>query len=77
MLSPSLSNNYSGFLCHVACYFYSKYNIGDIYPLFDAFYVRISAILKWKTKLPHANFPKTTLGRCSILLNFIYSHFKF
>ena len=40
------------------------------------FYVRISTVLKWKTLLPHKNFPNTALGWCSILLNFIYSHFK-
>ena len=65
-LSPSLSNNYSGFLCHVTFYIYSKYNIGAIYPSFDIFYLRIRAVLKWKTLLPHINFPKTTLLRCSV-----------
>ena len=41
-------------------------NIGHKYPSFDMFYLRISAILKWKTLLPHKYFPKTTLGRCCI-----------
>ena len=45
-LSPSLSNNHSGFLCHVTLCIYSKYNIGAIYSLFDVFYQRISAVLK-------------------------------
>ena len=65
-LSPSLSNNHSGFLCHVTFYIYSKYNIGAIYPSFDVFYLRIRVVLKWKPLLPHINFPKTTLVRCSV-----------
>ena len=65
-LSPSLSNNHSGFLCHVTFYIYSKYNIGAIYPSFNAFYLRKSAVLKWKTLWPDINFPKTTLVRCSV-----------
>ena len=65
-LSPSLSNNHSGFLCHVTFYIYSKYNIGTIYPLFDILYLRIRAVLKWKTLLPLINFPNTTLVRCSV-----------
>ena len=36
--------------------FYSNYTIGDIYPSFNAFYLRKSAVLKWKTLLPHINF---------------------
>ena len=64
--SPSLSNNHSGFLCHVTFCIYSKYNMGAIYPSFDVFYLRIIAVLKWKTLLPHINFPKTTLVRCSL-----------
>ena len=55
-ISPSLSNNHSGFLWHVTFYFYSKYIIGDIYPSFDAFYLRIRAVLKCKTLLPHKKF---------------------
>ena len=78
LLSPSFSNNHSGFLCHMTFYIYSKYTIGDIYPSFDAFLLWISAVLKWKTLLPHINFfPKTTIVRCSVQLYFIYSHFKF
>ena len=50
--------------------------IGDKYPSFDRFYLRLSAVLKWKTLLPHKNFPKTTLGRRSIYLYFIYNNFK-
>ena len=65
-VSLSLSNNHSGLLCHVTFYIYSKYNIGAIYPSFDAFYLRIRAVLKGKTLLPHINFPKTTLVRCSV-----------
>ena len=57
--------------------FYSSYTIGDIYPSFNAFYLRKSAVLKWKTLLPHINFPKTALVRCSVKLYFIYSYFKF
>ena len=64
-LSLSLSNNHSGFLCHVTFYMYSKYSIGTIYPSFNVFYLRIRAVLKWKT-LPHINCPKTTLVRCSV-----------
>ena len=30
-LSPSLSNNHSGFLCHVTFCIYPKYNIGATY----------------------------------------------
>ena len=56
----------SGFQCHVTFYIYLKYTIGDICPLFDAFYLRIIAVLKWKTLLPQINFPKTTLMRCSV-----------
>ena len=63
---PRLSNNHSGFLCHVTFLFYSNYTIGDIYPSFNAFYLRKSAVLKWKTLLPHINFPKTALVRCSV-----------
>ena len=66
LLSPRLSNNHSGFLCHVTFLFYSNYTIGDIYPLFNAFYLRKSAVLKWKTLLPHINFPKTALVRGSV-----------
>ena len=65
-LSPSLSNNHSGFLCHVTFCIYSKYNIGATYSSFDVFYLRISAVLKLKTLLPHINFPNTTLVRCSV-----------
>ena len=65
-LSPSLSNNHSGFLCHLTFYSYSKYNIGAIYPSYDVFYLSIRAVLKWKTLLPHINFPKTTLVKCSV-----------
>ena len=65
-LSPSLSNTHSGFLCHVFFYIYLKYNIGAIYPSFDVFCLRIRAVLKWKTLLPHINFPKTTSVRCSM-----------
>ena len=57
-LSPRLSYNHSGFLGHVTFYFYLKYNIGDKYPSFDRFYLRISAVLKWKTLLPHINFQR-------------------
>ena len=35
-----------------------KYNIGDKYLSFDRFYLRISAVLKWKTLLPHINFQR-------------------
>ena len=65
-LSPSLSNNHSGFLCHVTICIYSKYDIGATYSSFDVFYLRISAVLKWKTLLQHINFPNTTLVRCSV-----------
>ena len=65
-LSPRLSINHSGFLCHVTFLFYSNYTLGDIYPSFNAFYLRKSAVLKWKTLLPHINFPKTALVRCSV-----------
>ena len=57
-LSPRLSNNHSGFLCHVTFLFYSNYTVGDIYPSFNAFYLRKSAVLKWKTLLPHINFQR-------------------
>ena len=57
-LSPRLSNNHSGFLCHVTFLFYSNYTIFDIYPSFNAFYLRNSAVLKWKTLLPHINFQR-------------------
>ena len=66
LAKSKLSNNHSGFLCHVTFYIYSKYNIGPICPSFDVFYLRIRAVLKWKTLLPHINFPKTTLVRCSV-----------
>ena len=59
-------NNHSGFLCHVTFCICSKYNIGAIYPSFDVFYLRIRAVLKWKTLLPHINLLKTTLVRCSV-----------
>ena len=45
-LSPRLSYNHSGFLCHVTFYIGSKCNIGAIYPSFDIFYLRIRAVLK-------------------------------
>ena len=32
----------------------------------SAFYPRKSAILKWKTLLPHINFTKNVLVRCSV-----------
>ena len=67
-LNPSFSNSHSGFLCHVTFYIYSKYNIGAIHPSFDVFYLRIRAVLKWKTLL-------TALVSCSVQLYFIYSHF--
>ena len=67
-LSPSLLNNHSGFLCHVTFYIYSKCNIGAIYPSFDVFYVRIRAVLKWKSLLSCINFPKSTLVRCSVII---------
>ena len=57
-LSRRLSNNHSGFLCHVTFCMYSKSNIGATYSLFDVFYLRISAVLKWKTLLPHINFQR-------------------
>ena len=65
-LSPRFSNNHSDFLCHVTFYIYSKYTIVDIYPSYDAFYQRISAVLKLKNLLSHMNFPKTTFVRCSV-----------
>ena len=65
-LSPRLSNNHSGVLCHVTFLFYSNYNIGDIYPSFNAFYLRKSAVLKWKTLLTNIKVPKTALVRCSV-----------
>ena len=68
-LAKSKLINHSGFLCHVTFYIYSKYTIGDIYPSFDAFYLRISAVLKWKTLLPHINFPKTDVQSSLPLLN--------
>ena len=55
-------NNHSGFLCHVTIYIYSKYTICEIYPSFDV----LSAVLKWKSLLPHINFQKATLVRCSV-----------
>ena len=55
-----------GFLGHMTFYIYSKYTIGDIYPSFDAFYLRINAVLKWRILLPHINFPQTMLVRCSV-----------
>ena len=58
-LSARLSNNNSGFMCHVTFLFYSNYTVGDIYPSFNAFYLR-------KTLLPHINFTKTALVRCSV-----------
>ena len=61
-----LTNNHSGFLCHVTFLLYSNYTIGDIYPSFNVFYLRKSVVLKWKTLLPHFNFPKTALARCSV-----------
>ena len=64
--SPRLSNNHSGFLCHVTSLFYSNYTIGHIYPSFNAFYVSKNAVLKWKTLSPHINFTKTTLVKCSV-----------
>ena len=54
------------FLCHVTFLFYSNYTIGYMYPLFNAFYLRKSAVLKWKSLLPYINFPKTALVRCSV-----------
>ena len=57
-LSPTLSNNHSGFLCHVTFLFYSNYTIGDKYPSFNAFYLRKSKVLKWKTLLLHINFQR-------------------
>ena len=54
------------FLSQVTFYIYSKYTIADIYPLFDTFYLGISAVLKLETLLPHINFPKTTLVRCPL-----------
>ena len=62
-LSPNLSNNHSGFSVF---YIYSKYNIGAICPSYDVFYMRIRAALRWKNFLPHINFRKTTLVRCSV-----------
>ena len=50
--------------CIETFFIHSKYNIGAISPLFDVFYLRISAVLK--TLLPHINFPNTTLVRCSV-----------
>ena len=44
----------------------SSVNNGAIHPSFDVFYLRIRAVLKWKTLLPHINFPKTTLVRCFV-----------
>ena len=54
-LSPTLSNNHCGFLCHVTFLFYSNYTSDDIYPSFNAFYLRKSVVLEWKTLLPHIN----------------------
>ena len=58
--------DFSGFLRHVTICIYSKYNIGATYSLFDVFYLRIRAVLKWKTLLPHINFPNSTLVRCFV-----------
>ena len=65
-LSLRLSNNHSGFMCHVTFLFSSNYTIGDIDPSFNALYLRKHPVLKWKTLLPHINFPKTALVRCSV-----------
>ena len=70
-LAKSKLINHSGFLCHVTFYFCSKYTIGHIYLSFDPFYLRISAVLKWKTLLKYINFPEITLLRCFVELYFI------
>ena len=57
-LSPRLSNNHSDFLCHVTFLFCSNYTISNIYPSLNAFYLRKSVVLKWKTLLPHINFQR-------------------
>ena len=72
LASPRLSNNHSGFLCHVTFLFYSNYTIGGIYPSFNVFYLRKSAVLKWKTLLPHIyKLPKDCFGEvfCIIILS--------
>ena len=66
LVKSKLSNNHNRFLCHVTFHIYSKYNIGAIYASFDVFYLRVRAVLKWKTLLPLTNFPKTTLVICSV-----------
>ena len=76
LANPSLSNNHSGFLCHVTFYIYLKYTIGDIYPLFGAFYLRVSSILKWKTLLRHKNFPKSTLVEKSLWRPYLSLFYK-
>ena len=52
-------------VCHVTFLFYSHETIGDIYPSFNAFYLRKSAVLKWKTLLPQINFSEVF---CIIIL---------
>ena len=55
-----------GSINHYSCHYILIRHQAGLNITIDVFYLRIRVILKWKTLLPHINFPKTTLVRCSV-----------